>query len=386
VAIGLISYSLYLWHQPIFAIARVRSGYALPAYETWAYIALAFLLAGLTWLLVERPFRNKRKVGKGALWASVGVAAGALCVFGLMGHVGEGFHGRLPPMVRAAIEGGTSPWTELEQDGEMCYDRPAKQSCDFAASSDGTTWVLVGDSHLAAIAPVMMPEIERKSDRLLVLTRGACPYAPSVEVQIRGIPDICTYEEGVQRREVLHGLSDSVVVVGGRLPLYLSGAGFDNQEGGVEQAAPYRLEPITPYRTEAQRQRLVGEAISTSISELLEAGHKVVLLYPIPEIGVDVPTWIFHRREQSEAPLSIAYSVFKERAASAYALYDSIGNHPNLVRVYPEHLFCNTSLRGRCVAHDDDDVFFIDDDHLSVAGGQLVVQQMLRKVHERWGI
>ena len=59
VGIGLISYSAYLWHQPLFAFARIK----LAASPDWpvmtGLVAATFFLAWLTWTCVERPFRTR---------------------------------------------------------------------------------------------------------------------------------------------------------------------------------------------------------------------------------------------------------------------------------------------------------------------------------------
>ena len=59
VGIGLVSYSAYLWHQPILAFARIRFGDILPPALLLALCALALLLAWPTWAWVERPFRRR---------------------------------------------------------------------------------------------------------------------------------------------------------------------------------------------------------------------------------------------------------------------------------------------------------------------------------------
>ncbi|MBB5204477.1 peptidoglycan/LPS O-acetylase OafA/YrhL [Inhella inkyongensis] len=58
VGIGLISYSLYLWHQPLLSLAHLRWGEA--ALQRWlpALLTLAGLLAWLSWRFVERPWRR----------------------------------------------------------------------------------------------------------------------------------------------------------------------------------------------------------------------------------------------------------------------------------------------------------------------------------------
>lgn len=60
VGVGLISYSAYLWHQPLFAFARIIGEFqhTVPLLLSVA----AFLLAGLSWRFVEVPFRDRKSV------------------------------------------------------------------------------------------------------------------------------------------------------------------------------------------------------------------------------------------------------------------------------------------------------------------------------------
>ncbi|MEA3182673.1 MAG: hypothetical protein QOI59_6196 [Gammaproteobacteria bacterium] len=88
--IGLISYSAYLWHQPLFAFLRVASPRE-PA--TWEYVALipvTLILAWLSWRYVEKPFRNRKAMSYrtvGAILAPAGLVLMALCllIWGLKG-------------------------------------------------------------------------------------------------------------------------------------------------------------------------------------------------------------------------------------------------------------------------------------------------------------
>ena len=59
VSTGLISYSLYLWHQPIFAFSRIYRQEPLTELVTYIIILSTLLLAILTWKFVESPYRNK---------------------------------------------------------------------------------------------------------------------------------------------------------------------------------------------------------------------------------------------------------------------------------------------------------------------------------------
>lgn len=91
VFIGLISYSAYLWHQPIFAFARVASFDAPGPLEMAGLTVLTFVLSVLSWRFVEEPFRNRRAMSiKKALTILLPVAA-LLTAFGLLVHVTDGF-------------------------------------------------------------------------------------------------------------------------------------------------------------------------------------------------------------------------------------------------------------------------------------------------------
>lgn len=87
VAIGLISYSAYLWHQPLFALARIRLGHPDVAIMM-GLAGLSLLLAWASWRFVEQPFRQM----PGVAWKVVsGTAVGSLAVFVI--GVGLGYSG-----------------------------------------------------------------------------------------------------------------------------------------------------------------------------------------------------------------------------------------------------------------------------------------------------
>ena len=64
VGLGLISYSAYLWHQPLFAFARIRFLNEPSNFTKIIIIIFSLILAFLSWKLIERPFRSKEKISK----------------------------------------------------------------------------------------------------------------------------------------------------------------------------------------------------------------------------------------------------------------------------------------------------------------------------------
>ncbi len=61
VFVGLISYSLYLWHQPVFAFSKITTIKEHSSIMSTFLIALVFLLSFCTYKFVEQPFRKSNQ-------------------------------------------------------------------------------------------------------------------------------------------------------------------------------------------------------------------------------------------------------------------------------------------------------------------------------------
>jgi peptidoglycan/LPS O-acetylase OafA/YrhL len=96
VGIGLVSYSFYLWHQPLLAFLRLASIEEPGPYQLFAAVVTAFALAVATWFWVEKPARAARTISSRSVW--VGAVAGTflLCASGLVIHFAKGFPARWP--------------------------------------------------------------------------------------------------------------------------------------------------------------------------------------------------------------------------------------------------------------------------------------------------
>ena len=64
VSLGLISYSLYLWHQPIFAFLKHLKFTEPNFYENFCALLIILLVSTFSWKFIEGPFRNKNLFNK----------------------------------------------------------------------------------------------------------------------------------------------------------------------------------------------------------------------------------------------------------------------------------------------------------------------------------
>jgi peptidoglycan/LPS O-acetylase OafA/YrhL len=91
VGIGLMSYSLYLWHQPVLAFARIKNFGPLDAPTSISLIILSFVLAYASYVLWESKFRHKSIISTRYVVALLGAMAALFVVLGYWGNETTGF-------------------------------------------------------------------------------------------------------------------------------------------------------------------------------------------------------------------------------------------------------------------------------------------------------
>ena len=86
------------------------------------------------------------------------------------------------------------------------------------------------------------------------------------------------------------------------------------------------------------------------IQKYLDGGTKVVLVYPIPEAGWNVPDLVAKAAMAGakDPVFSTSAELYRKRNATVIAAFDAL-SHPNLYRVKPAEYFCDTSVKDRCV-------------------------------------
>jgi peptidoglycan/LPS O-acetylase OafA/YrhL len=155
VFIGLISYSLYLWHWPIILfqhMAMIQPRNASNHMIKGSIVVFAFAVATLSWRFIETPFRKGNLMLKGAsAFRFAGASAAILAVFGCTILVSRGLPSRYSQrqLVLASYVDYTAPGQEgvcsIESGG------PAKFNVAHCLHQDPSkkNYLLIGDSHAA---------------------------------------------------------------------------------------------------------------------------------------------------------------------------------------------------------------------------------------------
>ena len=167
VFIGLISYSLYLWHWPLIVFQDSSNLLHLkPGGHGVALILLctSLILAALSWRFVERPFRTgSHRPNRSALLCISGSAALLVISIALTLVFSQGLPERFPPAAQDVAKFLKYDHATSYRENVCFLIEPKSSFADFkpdiclqrsmSASLGGKKYLLLGDSHAAALFP-----------------------------------------------------------------------------------------------------------------------------------------------------------------------------------------------------------------------------------------
>jgi peptidoglycan/LPS O-acetylase OafA/YrhL len=373
VGIGLISYSLYLWHYPIFAFARTAYIFDENEINKIFFGIITIILSIGSYYLIEKPFRNKKYNFKKLLIIILSSIVFLFCV-NLYVINENGIKQRFPKIFQV----------KLREYNTKFYQKDNLQKV-----------VLIGDSHSAAIEYNLNEEI--KKNNLSLSRYQTRTYLKDFNFVYRKTKKID--ENFVLNNNQISNLfkqnSNLIVILHNRWSFRILETYYDNEEGYKEAegsyynlTADYYFEPIG-IKTSSQKERenLIKENLISQINYIVNQGNKLILVYPVPEMGFHVPRllvskYIYEKNKFtnfSPPILSGNYDVYKKRNKLIFEILDSVKN-PNIYRVYPHKLFCNTQIKNRCIANDKENLFYADDTHLSLKGSELVINEIMKQI------
>ena len=206
VGVGLISYGLYLWHQPLFAFARIRSFDAIEPSTFLLLTVAAFILAYASWALVEGHFRNRANRGRGAMVALPSALVVTFMITGIDAHMGrqnikELFfkenHDRFQQLISAEQNRVRWEFTISDCKFQVSKLTPAREDkLRACAAEHGSGTLILGDSHaidlFAAIAG------NHDSPFIVGAARGGCrPHSNKRRCHYNAVRDFVRDYPGV---------------------------------------------------------------------------------------------------------------------------------------------------------------------------------------------
>lgn len=355
VAVGLISYSAYLWHQPLFAFARQRSLLEPSEAIFLLLAALSLLMAYFSWRFIESPFRKKAVVNRRQVFLFAFVGTFSLIALGLFGHMTEGklVHRKDSSFMvdlddRVKVNHGLS---------EACEgDYNTLPNCSTSENPEVLLW---GDSyamHLVQGLVASKPDVG-----LIQKTVSTCgPFL--------GIAPI--------NAEYVRSWSEKCIAINDKVYEYLkgtSGIKYVVLSSPFVQFVSDDAMVLTRDGKVAKGKDLAAESMKQTVRKIKDLGKVPVIFSPTPQNGQDVGGCLkkaaFFRDESRVCDFS--YSESLARQSNVWNFLKEMDGHVSVVNLADYLCRDNT-----CRASVDGVFIYRDVGHLSREGSAYLGQKM----------
>lgn len=271
VFIGAISYSLYLWHWPLFAFSKCLSPGPVPVQVRCALVGISFLAAIVSWRWVETPFRLKSVCHRRSsifAFASASVAAGV--VLGALISHWNGIPGRFSKEFTICFDfehpaadpdfwrGMTSK--EVDDDRMMTFGQPN--------SEQPTRFLVWGDSHaMTELIAIHRLFNEKGQGGIAAVTCGVPPIGLPDQLRSDSLPATTHFGEAVIRYIERHAIPNVILISRWRY--------YGSESGTWNHAATFRADLLRTVR------------------RLKESGCQPWIVQQIPELRCDARKALF---------------------------------------------------------------------------------------------
>ena len=353
VAVGLVSYSAYLWHQPIFAFARLHWLREPTAGVFLVLSALSVGLAGVTYKLVEQPVRDRKKLGRRGAFVLAGAGAVCLASVGIVGVMAGGFESWYVSR-NSADEQRAYDLIKLHTSGDLGQDMAGNDDCNFWASTPdaafqarfarcaqkyGPATIALGDSHGMNIYNALARS--SYSPFVVGLVAPGCrPWSNSPECPYLEFDKFLANNRGSIARVILH-VSGSHLVM--------------DSKGRIDDPGIYEFR--RKYQIMSSKVAFI-EDYMTKMSEMTQA----IWLGPHAEARVNFRDIEMRARTRFQMN-PVAIEIFEDLDAFVQM---SVSSQPRtFVYVSSKGIQPDSMLVGDCLT-------YRDQDHFSVCGEKLV--------------
>lgn len=355
VFVGRISYSLYLWHWPLYVFARYLDFRDPPPAEILVLVALSFGLAILSWAAIEQPFRRLR-MARPRLLAGGAAAMGMSAALAVLVVVDNGLPGRLRPDLRAIL----AEESDHEPRIGTCFgltaeDVRAGRLCRIGLRNGAPTFLLWGDSHADAVLPAVADAARREGRTGLFAGGHSCP--PLLDVTTPS-PQCRAFNASVMALAARPEIRE--VILEARWAKYAEGSSYGYEPHG-------RVVLLDDGMSAGQDNHAVfARGLERTVKAL--AGKKVVIVASVPEIGWPVPAVLAREKLAAETQiLPPSEDAYFDRQKFVMAILARLERDEGVQVVYPHEVLCRD---GRCAVALNGIPLYRDEHHLSVFGAR----------------
>jgi peptidoglycan/LPS O-acetylase OafA/YrhL len=386
VGIGLISYSAYLWHQPLFSFARYGNIEEPSKIVYLLLIVISLLLAFLTWKFVETPFRNKNIVKRKQIFWFGLIGSLFFISVGLIGVANKGFEKRFNMPTSLSSSFG------LTQRANECFDKPNLYQnddwlCDIGVKPASKVqakpaFVVFGDSHSKSLFDAFNQAALQANTHAVY--SGASYCTPFLGIYILRADQVQVGCHLINQRVFDYVKANQIkkVFLIGRWSVYTDG-GYDGTEAtwigitqrGKKDKTSSRKAFEAGLRQTVEAYASIGAQLYV-VEQVPQQTHGVKdLYYKIYNNKTDVND--VQKVTESIRELSVTKQQHLQLQSFVSQLFKQHAQTGQLSLINFDDIFCDGE---KCLIGTDKHSYYFDNNHLTTAGGRLVIDELIENI------
>lgn len=353
---GIISYSLYLVHQPVFVFYRTIIDSDFSLFESLFLIGIVFILGYFLWKCIEYPLQKK---GKNFILVLIFILWGISYLF-----------------ICNIKDKKLNEYTVNDRINKYLFYRynnnprikecrvsnkiiNPSNACVYGDKTETKNIVLWGDSHIDQIAFELSKELNKQGYNVIELSVAGCP--PIIDIDLKNKARKCYQNSKVIFDYILSHNEYKDIVIFAYWNYYVN-------------------EKQIVYSKNSVDGNLTSELLKT-LEQLDKKDKRIHLIYPIAEMKVNPP---FHKARlekilpYNNITISIKEEDYNRNVYNAIRMLDNVTARINVNKIHISNYF---KINDSYIANKGDVVYYRDSNHLSsTGGGKHVSSGIARKI------
>lgn len=358
--IGLSSYSIYLFHQPLFAFWRIsKTRYELQNnnYHILLIFIILLFFSYLNWKFVERVFQQKSFK---SVLKFIGISLLIISIFIFFSNKSNGFVNKYSYVPEEVLFYSNYPNIYPNSYDNSDYEFLNSNCNKSLSTTTYCTWFnnesdknifLIGDSHANALSVSFLIELEtlKKDYNLVFLTNKLGRCLLSKQSDTAGDVGECSDETFEKFINLLNKDTDIVVSIG-RYNTWLT-------EKGLNEVKCEDCDYL--------------EIFKNRLETISENSFHFYIIEPVPTYSFSIAESYLYKNSVWGNPITLELLDWEEKYKKTALFLDSLNTkNKSLVSTIP--LFCDRIQEKKCYASTENDLYYSDSNHLTLKGAHII--------------
>ena len=379
VFLGLISYSLYLWHQPVLSLSKIYFGTELHFFTTFFLIIFSLILSLFSWRYIEQPFRNKKIINDKKFIKILIILVSFLIFFASLIYKGKinSIKKKLPDSIYQTLSISNNNHCFGLKDSHL--KKTQKWYCEIGNSKSKISFIVIGDSHASASIPGFDLAAIKKNTKGIVAGYAGCPGLLSIQ-SIR--PDNKNKDCRLLSKKVFNFAKENNIkkIFYVSRWNYYTGDEYNRRE----------FQPITSsdnfFSNKKNSKKDLIKGIKYTIKSYNDINIEPIFVYQVP-LQLYSPNFVylnaydFKKNKIDTKKLKKLSVSYKKNLESQNFIRKNIQilkkDNYKFKEIDLNDLFCN---KDKCLIGNKNSSFYSDNDHLSIKGAKLMEKKIFEKL------